>query len=70
MIGSILAVFLLLIVMGVLIWGVQQLLPLLAPYIPPPIMTILHVLLVIVIVLIIVYVIAGLLGVVSPVRLS
>ena len=69
MIGSILAVILLLVVLGVLIWGLQQLIPLLAPYMPPPFLTIIHVLLVIVIVLVAVYVIAGLLGVVSPIRL-
>ena len=69
MIGSFIAVILLLIVLGVLIWGIQQLIPLLAPYLPAPILTVIHVLVVILIVLIIVYVIAGLLGVVSPVRL-
>ena len=68
MIGTLIYIILLLIVLGVLIWGVQQLLPLLSPYLPPPILTIIRVLLVIVIVLIIVYAIAGLLGVVAPIR--
>ena len=66
MIMTIIQVILLLIVVGVVIWGVQQLLPLLAPYLPPPILTIVNVLLIVLIVLIVVYAIASLLGVGVP----
>jgi len=69
MIGTLIQIVLVLIVLGVIIWGIQRLLPLLSPYLPSPIYTIVHVVLVIIIVLIVVWVIAGLLGIATPVRL-
>jgi Mg/Co/Ni transporter MgtE len=67
MIGTLIGIILLLIVCGVIIWAIQQLLPLIP--LPAPFHTIIHVLLVVIVVLVVVYIIAGLLGVVSPVRL-
>ena len=67
MIGTLISVFLLLIVCGVIIWGIQQLLPLIP--LPHPFHTIVNVLLTVIVVLIVVWIIAGLLGVVTPIRL-
>lgn len=66
MVEVIIQLILLLIVLGVVIWGVQQLLPLIP--LPDPFRRIIQVLLIVVIVLIVVYVIAGLLGAVRPFR--
>jgi hypothetical protein len=68
MIGTLVSVILLLIVAGVIIWALQQLLPLVP--LPHPFHMIINVLLTVIVVLVIVWIIAGLLGVVSPVRLS
>ena len=67
MIGTLIAVILLLIVLGVVLWGVRQLLPLVP--MDQPFRTVVSVLITVVAVLIVVYIIAGLLGVVTPVRL-
>ena len=66
MIATLVSVILLLIVVGVIIWAVQQLLPLVP--LPAPIAQIINVLLIVVIVLVVVYVIGDLLGAV-PFRL-
>jgi len=66
MIGTLISVILLLIVLGVVIWAVQQLLPLVP--LPPNIALIVNVLITVVIVLIVVWIIASLLGVVAPIR--
>ena len=58
---------LLLIVLGVIIWAIQQLLPMIP--LPAPFHTIIHVLLVVIVVLVVVWIIAGLLGVVTPIRM-
>jgi hypothetical protein len=67
MIGTLISVVLLLIVLGVILWAVQALLPLVP--LPHPFGTIINVLITVIAVLIIVWVIASLLGVVSPIRL-
>ena len=67
MISTLIYIILLLIVAGVIIWAVQQLLPIVP--LPAPFHTIIHVLLIVITVLVIVYIIAGLLGVVTPARL-
>jgi hypothetical protein len=67
MIETLVYIILLLIVVGVIIWGVQQLLPLVP--MPEPFRRVIYVLLVVVVVLIVVYAIAGLLGVVTAPRL-
>ena len=67
MISTLIYIILLLIVAGVIIWAVQQLLPMVP--LPAPFHTIIHVLLIVITVLVIVYIIAGLLGVVTPARL-
>jgi hypothetical protein len=67
MIGTLIGIVLTLIVLGVIIWAIQQLLPLIP--LPAPFHTIIRVLLIVVVVLVVVYVIAGLLGIVTPVRL-
>jgi hypothetical protein len=61
MIGTLLSVILMLIVLGVVLWGVQQLLPLVP--MPEPFGRIINVLIVVLVVLVVVYIIAGLLGV-------
>jgi hypothetical protein len=66
MIGTLISIILLLVVLGVILWGVQQLLPLVP--MPAPFHTIIHVLIVVIIVIVVVYIIAGLLGVVAPMR--
>jgi hypothetical protein len=50
----------------VILWAVQQLLPLVP--LPAPFATIINVLITVVIVIVVVYIIASLLGVVAPVR--
>jgi len=67
MIGTIISVILMLIVLGVILWAVQQLLPLVP--LPHPLGLIINVLITVVVVLVVVWIIASLLGVVSPVRL-
>ena len=66
MIGTLISIVLLLVVLGVIIWAVQTLLPLVP--LPAPFHTIIHVLLVVIVVLVVVWIIAGLLGVVTPIR--
>jgi hypothetical protein len=67
MIGSLVAIILTLIILGVILWAVQQLLPLIP--LPHPFGVIINVLITVIAVIIVVYIIAGLLGVVSPIRL-
>jgi hypothetical protein len=67
MIGTLISVVLLLVVLGVIIWAIQALLPLIP--LPAPFHTIINVLLTVIVVLVVVWIIAGLLGVVTPVRL-
>ena len=67
MIGTLISIVLLLIVLGVILWAVQALLPLVP--LPHPFGLIINVLITVIAVLIIVWVIASLLGVVSPIRL-
>lgn len=67
MIGTLISVVLLLIVLGVILWAIQQLLPLVP--LPTPIAQIVNVLLVVILVLVVVWVIASLLGVVAPLKL-
>lgn len=68
MLGTLISIILTLIVLGVIIWAIQQLLPLVP--LPEPFARIIHVLLVVVVVLVVVYIIAGLLGAVAPLRLT
>jgi len=67
MIGTLISVVLLLVVLGVIIWAIQALLPLIP--LPAPFHTIINVLLTVIVVLVVVWIIAGLLGVVTPIRL-
>jgi len=67
MIGTLISIILMLIVLGVIIWAVQQLLPLVP--LPEPIGRIINVLVTVIVVLVVVWIIAGLLGVVTPMRL-
>jgi hypothetical protein len=67
MVGTLIGVILLLVVLGVVIWAIQSLLPLVP--MPPEFRTVVSVLLTVVVVLIIVYAIAGMFGVVTPFRL-
>jgi hypothetical protein len=67
MIATVISIILLLVVLGVILWGVQQLLPLVP--LPAPFATLINVLITVLVVLVVVWVIAGLLGVVAPVRL-
>ena len=64
MVGALIGVIITLIVVGVIWWAVQQLLPLIP--LPEPIRRVIYVLLVVVLVLIVVYVLLGLLGAVTP----
>ena len=66
MIGTLISIVLLLIVLGVIIWAVQQLLPLVP--LPHPFAQIINVLIIVIVVLVIVYIIAGLLGAVTPMK--
>jgi hypothetical protein len=61
MIGTLISIIFTLIIVGVIWWGITQLLPLIP--LPSPIAQIIHVLLVVILVLIVLYVIAQLLGV-------
>ena len=67
MIATLIQIVLLLIVLGVIIWGIQQLLPLVP--LPAPFHTIINVLITVIIVLVVVWIIASLLGVVAPLKL-
>ncbi len=60
MIGTLISIIITLIVLGVVWWAVQQLLPLLP--LPEPFRRIIYVLMIVILVLVVVYVIAGLLG--------
>lgn len=60
MIATLIQIILLLIVIGVIWWAVQQLLPLIP--LPEPFRRIVYVLMIVILVLIVVYIIAGLLG--------
>ena len=66
MIGTLISVILTLIVLGVILWAVEQLLPLVP--MPEPFVRIIRVLIIVVIVLVVVYIIASLLGAVAPIR--
>jgi hypothetical protein len=66
MIGTLISIVLMLVVLGVVLWAVEALLPLVP--LPHPFATIVRVLLIVITVLIVVWIIAGLLGVVTPVR--
>lgn len=66
MIGTLVSAILLLIVAGVIIWAIQQLLPLVP--MPAPFARIINILITVVVVLIVVYVIASLFGAVAPLR--
>jgi cation transporter-like permease len=66
MIGTLVSAILLLIVAGVIIWAVQQLLPMVP--MPEPFARIINILITVVVVLIVVYMIASLFGAVSPLR--
>jgi hypothetical protein len=68
MIGTLVSIILLLIVLGVILWAVQQLLPLVP--MPAPFGQIVNVLITVVVVLVVVYIIASLLGAVPPMRLT
>lgn len=61
MIGAIIGIIIVLIILGVVWWGIQQLLPLIP--LPPPFQTIIHVLLVVLMVCIVLWVIIQLLGI-------
>jgi hypothetical protein len=60
MIGTLIGIIILLIVVGVIWWAIQQLLPLIP--LPEPFARIIHVLLIVILVLIVLYVILILLG--------
>lgn len=68
MISTLISIILTLIVLGVVIWAIQQLLPLVP--MPEPFARIIHVLLIVVVVLVVIYIIAGLLGAVAPLKLG
>ena len=67
MIGTLISVILMLIVLGVILWAIQQLLPLVP--LPHPFSLIINVLITVICVLVVVWIIASLLGVVSPIRM-
>ena len=60
MIGTLIGIIILLIVVGVIWWAIQQLLPLIP--LPEPFARIIHVLLILILVLVVLYVILILLG--------
>jgi hypothetical protein len=60
MIGTLIGIIILLIVVGVIWWAIQQLLPLIP--LPEPFARIIHVLLILILVLVVLYVILMLLG--------
>ena len=61
MIGALIQLVIALIIVGVIWWAIQQLLPLIP--LPEPFRRVVYVILVVILVLIVVYVLAGLLGV-------
>jgi len=61
MIGTIIGIIFVLIILGVIWWAIQQLLPLIP--LPDPFRTIIYVLLVVMMVIIVLWVIAALLGI-------
>jgi len=67
MIGTLIGIVLTLIILGVILWAVQQLLPLVP--LPHPFGVIVNVLITVIAVIIVVWIIAGLLGVVAPIRM-
>lgn len=67
MIATLIQIVLLLIVLGVILWAVQQLLPLVP--MPPPFATAVNVLITVLCVVVVVWIIASLLGVVAPLKL-
>ena len=67
MIGTLVGIILTLIILGVVLWAVQQLLPLVP--LPHPFGVIINVLITVIAVIIVVWIIAGLLGVVTPLRM-
>ena len=67
MIGTLIGIILTLIILGVVLWAVQQLLPLVP--LPHPFGVIINVLITVIAVIIVVWIIAGLLGVVTPLRM-
>ena len=66
MIGTLVSIILTLIVLGVILWAVEQLLPMIP--MPAPFAQIIRVLIIVIIVLVVVYIIAGLLGAVAPLK--
>jgi hypothetical protein len=66
MIGTLISVVLTLIVCGVVLWAVEQLLPMIP--MPAPFAQIIRVLIIVIVVLVVVYIIASLLGAVAPLR--
>ena len=67
MVGTLIGIVLTLIILGVILWAVQQLLPLVP--LPHPFGVIINVLITVIAVIIVVWIIAGLLGVVTPLRM-
>ncbi len=67
MIGTLISILLVLIVLGAILWAIQQLLPMVP--MSPQMALIVRVLLTLIAVFIVVWVIASLLGVVSPIRM-
>jgi hypothetical protein len=65
MIGALISAVLLLVVLGVIIWAVEALLPMVP--LPAPFHAVIRVLIIVICVLVVVYVIAGLFGVVAPI---
>ena len=66
MIGTLVSIILTLIVLGVILWAVEQLLPMIP--MPEPFARIIRVLIIVIVVLVVVYIIAGLLGAVAPLK--
>jgi len=66
MIGTLVSIILTLIVLGVVLWAVEQLLPMIP--MPEPFARIIRVLIIVIVVLVVVYIIAGLLGAVAPLK--
>jgi hypothetical protein len=66
MVATLISIILTLIVTGVILWAVEQLLPMIP--MPAPFAQIIRVLIIVVIVLVVVYIIASLLGAVHPLR--
>jgi hypothetical protein len=66
MIATLINIILVLIVLGVVLWAVQQLLPMVP--MPEPFRRIINILITVVVILVVVYIIAGLLGAVPMAR--